>query len=56
MFINCLFTSTFLNFLLKLDAMWYMQYIDRKSYFFQTTFGDLNVDKMVFPLLVAILK
>jgi len=26
MFISCLFASAFLNFLLKLDAMWHMQY------------------------------
>jgi len=52
MFINCLFTSTFLNFLLKLNAMWLMQYTNRRPCPFQATSGDFNVEKMVFPLSV----
>jgi len=52
MLINCRFNSAFLNFLLKLEAMCLMQKTEERPSSSQATFGDCNVDKMTFPLLV----
>jgi len=50
MFISCLLSSVFLNFLLKFDAMWHMQNTNCSSYAFQLTSANCNVDSLVVPL------
>jgi len=49
MLISFRFNSTFLNLLLKLDAIWHMQYTEVKPSSSKTTLGDCNVDNIVVP-------
>ena len=52
MLISCLLSSAFLNFLLKFDAICWMQNTDCNPCAFEPTSGDCNVDGMVEPLSV----
>ena len=47
---TCFFKSTFLNYLLKFDAMWRMQYTDETSGPFQPTCSDCKAASKLVPL------
>ena len=47
---TCFFKSTFLNCLLKFDAMWQMQYTDETSGPFQPTRSDCKAASKSVPL------
>jgi len=52
MLISFRFNSTFLNLLLKLDAIWHMQYTEVKPSSSEATSRDCNADNIVVPLSV----